>query len=140
MFAEYLWKSNSGCEHSGCCISAVATVTWNTSHILYSRVQLSHHEMKCLDQLICANWQTVTRGMCTELNISFDALEKLMAMLEYREVCAKWVPRMLTHKEHSLQVCQVLKKQYKAQGDSFLDCIITGDEIWSHHYKLESKC
>ena len=28
---------------------------------------------------------------------------------------------------------------YEAEGDSFLDCIITGDEMWCHHYEPESK-
>ena len=48
---------------------------------------------------------------------------------------------MLTqeHKEHHIQVCQDLLNQYKAEGDSFLDRIITGDETWCHHYELESK-
>jgi len=27
----------------------------------------------------------------------------------------------------------------KAEGDSFLDCIITGDETWCHHYSPESE-
>ena len=30
-------------------------------------------------------------------------------------------------------------KEYKAEGDSFLDCIITGDETWCHHYEPEAK-
>jgi len=76
-----------------------------------------------------------------ELNISFNALETMMAMLEYHKVCARWVPRMLTqkHKEHSMQVCQDLLNQYEAEGDSFLNRIITGDETRCHHYEPESK-
>ena len=48
---------------------------------------------------------------------------------------------MLTqeHKEHRIQVCQDLLNQYEAEGDSFLDRIITGDETWCHHYEPESK-
>jgi hypothetical protein len=48
---------------------------------------------------------------------------------------------MLTqeHKEHCIQDCQDLLNQYKAEGDSFLDRIITSDERWCHHYELESK-
>ena len=65
----------------------------------------------------------------------------MVATLEYRKVCARWVLRMLTqeHKEHRMQVCQELLNQYKAEGDSFLDRIITGDETWCHHYEPESK-
>jgi hypothetical protein len=36
-------------------------------------------------------------------------------------------------------VCQELLNQYEAEGDSFLDRIITGDEMWYHHYEPESK-
>ena len=36
-----------------------------------------------------------------------------------------------------MQVCHA--NQYEAEGDSFLDCIITDDEAQHHHYELESK-
>ena len=83
-----------------------------------------------LDQLIHVNRWITTRELCTELNIGLNALGMMVATLEYRKVCARWVPRMLTqeHKEHPMQVCQDLLNQYEAEGDSFLDRIITGDE------------
>ena len=43
------------------------------------------------------------------------------------------------HKEHRMQVCWDLLNQYEAEGDSFLDRIITGDKMWCHHYEPESK-
>ena len=94
-----------------------------------------------LDQLIRANWRIMNRELCTELNISFNALETMVATLEICKVCARWVPRMLTqeHKEHHVQVCQDLLNQYEAVDDSFLDRIIPGDETWCHHYEPESK-
>ena len=65
----------------------------------------------------------------------------MVAKLECSKVCARWVPRMLTreHKGHRMQVCQDLLNQYEAEGDSFQDRIITGDETWCHHYELQSK-
>jgi hypothetical protein len=85
-----------------------------------------------LDQLIRANRRITTRELCTDLNIGFNALETTVATLEYRKVCARWVPQMFTqeHKEYHMQVCQDLLNQYEAEGDSFLDRIITGDETW----------
>jgi hypothetical protein len=38
-----------------------------------------------------------------------------------------------------MQVCQDLLNQYKAEGDSFLDRIITGGKMWCHQYEPESK-
>ena len=93
---------------------------------------------ECLNQLIRANRRIMTRELCTELNISFNALEMMVAMLEYSKVCAWWVPQMLTQ-EHHLQVCQDLSNQHEAEGESFLDCIITGDKTWCYHYEPESK-
>lgn len=48
---------------------------------------------------------------------------------------------MLTEeqKEHCMQLCQDPVNQYEAEGDSLLDCIITSDKIWCHHYEPESK-
>jgi len=94
-----------------------------------------------LYQLIRANRWITTRELCTELNIGCSALETMVATLEYRKVCARWVPRMLTqeHKELRMQNCQDLLNQYEAEGDSFLDRIITGDEKWCHHYEPESR-
>ena len=67
-----------------------------------------------LDQLIRANRRITTRELCTELNIGCNVLETMVATLEYRKVCARWVPPMLTqeHKEHRMQVCQDLLNQY----------------------------
>ena len=73
----------------------------------------------------------MTRELCTELSISFNALQMIVAMLEYREVCTRWVPQMLTQeqKEHHMQVCQDLLNQYQTEGNSFLAHIITGGKM-----------
>jgi hypothetical protein len=94
-----------------------------------------------LDQLIRANRWITARELCTELNIGFNALETIVATLEYRKVYARWVPRMLTqeYKEHRMEVCQSLLDQYEAEGDSLLDRITTGDETWCYHYEPWSK-
>jgi hypothetical protein len=83
----------------------------------------------------------MTRELCTELNIGFSALETMLATLEYCKACVRWVLRMLTqeHKGDRMQVCQDLFNHYEAEGDSFLDRIITGDEMWCYHYEPESK-
>ena len=94
-----------------------------------------------LDHQIRANRRITARELCAELNIGFNALETMVATLEYRKICARWVPRMLKqgHKEHRMQDCQELLNEYEAEGDSFLDRIITGDATRSHHYEPQSK-
>ena len=47
-------------------------------------------------------------------------------------------PTMITqeHKEHRMQVCQDLLNQYDAEGDIFLDRVITGDEAWYLYHQM----
>lgn len=94
-----------------------------------------------LDQLIYVNQRIMTRELCTELNVGFSMLKTMLATLKYCKVYATWVPWVLTqeHKDHRLQVCQDLLNSYEAEGDIFLDRIITDDETWCHHYEPESK-
>jgi len=87
-----------------------------------------------------AHPQITTRELCPELNIIFNALETIMASLEYHKLCAKWVLWMLAHEqEEHCEVYQYLLNQYKTEGDNFLDCIITSDKTWRHHHVPESK-
>jgi len=67
-------------------------------------------------------------------------IETLMAALERHKVCARWIPQMITQeqKEHHMQVCQDLLNQYEAEGDGFLDHIITSDEICIFNKSLTS--
>jgi hypothetical protein len=43
------------------------------------------------------------------------------------------------HKEKHLDICEWLLDCYGAEGDHFLERIVTGDETWTHHYEPESK-
>ena len=96
---------------------------------------------ECLNLLIHSNWWIITRELQTELNIDFNVLKMMVAALKYHEVCIRWVPQMLMQeqKEHHMQVCQDLLNKYKAEGDGFLDLIMTDNKMWCHHYMPGSK-
>lgn len=72
-----------------------------------------------------------------ELNIGFNALEMIVAMLDYHKVCVRCIPCVLTQKqkEHCMHtvcmysVCLRLLNQHKVEGVSFLDRIIASDEM-----------
>ena len=55
--------------------------------------------------------------------------------------CARWVPRELTaeHKRKRVEICLHLLDRYNNEGEKFLSRIVTGDQMWVHHYKPESK-
>ncbi|PNF16036.1 hypothetical protein B7P43_G04626 [Cryptotermes secundus] len=64
------------------------------------------HNEQHLDQLIHTDQQIMTRKLCAQFNIRCNALETMLGKLDYRKVCSRWVPRMLTqdHKTHRMEV------------------------------------
>lgn len=73
-------------------------------------------------------WEKLISGdKCTELNIGFNALETTVAMLEYHQVRARWVPQMLKEKhpwiETPSEVCCVILFPW-AWKELFQSCIM----------------
>jgi hypothetical protein len=68
-------------------------------------------------------------------------VNNIIHALGYAKVCARWVPRSLTDDQKTVrkEVCSDLLSHYKADGESFLSRIITGDETWIHHFEPETK-
>jgi histone-lysine N-methyltransferase SETMAR len=65
-----------------------------------------------------------------------------MEHLQYKKMCARWVPQMLTEERKSRHMGAALTflKQYHQEDNNFLDQIFTGDETWVSHINPESKC
>jgi len=65
----------------------------------------------------------------------------MIESLDYRKVCARWVPRLLTedHKGQRKSITSELLQRYRHEGDDFLLHIVTGDESWFHHFEPETK-
>jgi histone-lysine N-methyltransferase SETMAR len=68
-------------------------------------------------------------------------VNNIINALGYAKVCARWVPRSLTDDQKNVrkEVCSDLLSRYEADGESFLSRIVTGDEIWIHHFEPETK-
>jgi histone-lysine N-methyltransferase SETMAR len=67
--------------------------------------------------------------------------EILSKHLGYRNICARWVPRMLAddHRKESMGAALTFLERYHRDGDKFLDHIVTGDGTWVSHFTPESK-
>jgi len=65
----------------------------------------------------------------------------LTEKLEYRKVCARWVPRMLTedHEQQRIDSSREFLQRYADENDNFFDSIVTGDETWAFHFTPETK-
>jgi hypothetical protein len=75
------------------------------------------------------------------LGISYGSAQAIMYDdLRYHKVCAWWVPKQLTaqHKQQRVDVATQFLQCYEEEP-GILQGIVTGDEIWVHHYKPDSK-
>ncbi|XP_023228571.1 histone-lysine N-methyltransferase SETMAR-like [Centruroides sculpturatus] len=67
--------------------------------------------------------------------------EIVTGRLNYRKLCSRWVPKMLTeeHKTKRLASALTFLERYSDEGDDFLSRIVTGDETWVAYVTPESK-
>ena len=51
------------------------------------------------------------------------------------------MPRQLTPelKERRMDACEELMRRHETEGDAFFQRVVTGDEIWVHHFQPEMK-
>lgn len=61
--------------------------------------------------------------------------------LNYRKICARWVPHMLSDKHKTIRMGAALSflDRYSKEGDEFLSHIVTGDETWVSYSTPECK-
>lgn len=74
--------------------------------------------------------------------ISESSIQRILSeKLDYRKVCARWVPRMLTedHKRQRVETSRQFLQQWADQKEEFLDSVVTGDETWVFHFTPETK-
>jgi len=92
--------------------------------------------------IILTDIRVTTEEIALQLGISQGTAYSLVHdILGFHKVAARWMPRHLTeeHKRNRQHICFSLLEWYNREGDNFLNCIITGDETWVHHYEPETK-
>ena len=75
-----------------------------------------------VNALIRENGRITARELSGILNISEGSVKTIIKHhLQYSEVCARWIPRVLTdvHKSTQVQVAQSLLSPYEQEGDFF---------------------
>ncbi|KFM67462.1 Histone-lysine N-methyltransferase SETMAR, partial [Stegodyphus mimosarum] len=95
-----------------------------------------------VNECILANRRITINKISNERDISHGSVHKIIAdHLEFRKVCARWVPRLLTeeHKGKRFESAFAFLQRYQTEGNDFLDKIVTGDETRIHHFSPETK-
>lgn len=92
--------------------------------------------------MIRTDRRMTVRSIAQELGVSCSTVHDVLTKeLGMSKVSSRWVPRLLTaeEKERRVQCSSVFLQRYAAEGDAFLDRIVTTDETWLHHYDPETK-
>ncbi|GBL99039.1 hypothetical protein AVEN_227544-1 [Araneus ventricosus] len=96
-----------------------------------------------VNEKIRENSQFTIRMLCDKFpQISKTVLhENVTNRLNYRKLCSRWVPKMLTdvHKTKGLGSALTFLTRYSEDGNEFLNKIVTGGETWVYHVTPESK-
>ena len=95
-----------------------------------------------MENVIRDNWCVTVKEVTSLLDISVGSAHRIIHdELKFRKVCARWVPKRLTPemKERRVNACQELLRRYEADGEAFLQHIVTGHKSWVHCYKPEQK-
>ncbi|KAL4092295.1 hypothetical protein QTP88_026820 [Uroleucon formosanum] len=98
------------------------------------------HKQK-VDDLVKGNRRIKQSEIAIALGISKERVQHILCELEYRKICARWVPKMLTEemKQNRVEICRQFLLRFDRERENFLNIIVTGDESWVHHYNPENK-
>jgi len=93
------------------------------------------YNIAAVENVIRENRCITVKEVASLLDISVGSAHHIIHdELKFRKVCARWLPTRLTPemKERRVNACQELLRRYEADGEAFLQHIITGDESWVH--------
>jgi hypothetical protein len=81
------------------------------------------------------------RQLAHSLSLNKGSVSHIIQDLVYSKVCTRCVPQSLTVKWKTKRraISSTLLVCFQAQGETFPSWIITADEIWLHHFELETK-
>jgi len=97
--------------------------------------------LQCTDDVIHADRRITNQQLTIQLSVSNGSARAIIDTLGYSKVCTRWVSQSLRtkHRRQRKAISSELLEHFDAEGEAFLYWIITGDEIWAHHYEPETK-
>ena len=106
----------------------------------------ANENIEAVERIVMRDRQISIRRVAYELGIPKATIYEIMNNhMGMKKVCTRWIPKSLTPIQRTSHVdcCQELLQQSEVNPAKFSDCIVTGDEAWTHHYdplsQLEAK-
>ena len=102
--------------------------------------------IEAVERIVMRDQQICVRRIAEEMAIPKTTMHEMMNNhMGMKKACTLWVPKLLTPIQSANRVdcCQELLQQSEVNPAKSFDCIVTGDEFWTHHYdplsQLEAK-
>lgn len=114
----------------------------NQGHDRRPRTSITDENIRAVRDILADDRRARVSDIAEQVGISYGSCQAIITNdLQFRKVCARWVPRLLTEIQRlgRLEVCQRHTARFAKEGDAFLSRIVTCDETWVHHYTPESK-
>ena len=93
----------------------------------------AHENIEAVEQIAMRDRQISIRRLAEELTIIHEIMNNHIGM---KKVCTLWILKLLTpiQRANRVDCCQELLQHREINPAKSLDCIVTGDESWTHHY------
>ena len=119
----------------------------------YNSIGSFHHESVTKYEIIfqvlgrsigndqCQITRTVFRNLAEKVGCPAGTIAKIVNHINYRKMCAKWVPKLLTQQQKDVrrEICSTLLRERRGAEENVFPGTVTGDESWIHHYQPESR-
>ena len=95
-----------------------------------------------IHQMVMNDRQLIISHLANVISISRERVENILHNeLGMSKVSARWVPRLLTpdQKLTRLVMSEANLARFEADPDRFVECFLTQDESWVHHFEPETK-
>ena len=103
---------------------------------------ISQEMIDRVERLVLNNRRIKVAKLASECGISNGSVDTIIhEHLGMSKVSARWVPRNLNMQDRQQRVesSQELLEEYNANPEDFNTCLVTGDEIWLHHWDPDTK-
>ena len=103
---------------------------------------LNERKVAEIQEYILEDRRVTVENVAEHYGISYGTAQDIMSnKLGMRRVSARWVPRLLLPEQMGVRVkiCNEYCRQYKDEGDTFLNRVVTCAETWIHFFETESK-
>lgn len=114
----------------------------NQGHDHRSWTSITDENIRVVRDILAHDRRARLSDIAEQVGISYGSCQAIITNdLQFRKVCARWVPRLLTKIQRlgRLEICQRHTARFAKEGDAFLSRIVTCNETWVHHYTPESK-